>query len=460
MLISLNIDGHTYDTPGKVSNYDHYAETLTTGNNTWVVIYEEENFRGMSKRIGPNQTLDLSDVTVQTRPAEAGKHTNDFYHNLKSFILFDFEPLDTEAITYAFTAQYTNEFNQNWSADGADDQNTYQVTFDAQNGHYKVHYPILIQDPETKILQLYIHLKDLIPGGNDDEGDITFFMNPNGGFEELVTVNYQTHPTRVPNWKINVADLVLQRVTNNLIVMIDSTENNIIHKATFGVGDQFTPFINDVTNDFINTCSNMLTFALDNVNYIIGSIAAIRQDDGSLLYFPSIISHGLQRLFKAVQQVAIPRNFNNSQSVYMDRGNVAAYFQTAFDHTHGYKATFTKNQESLSFHIPDISANANILGLVSSTQIDDEMDNHLALITAFDPTGVLCAIQGSMYIKENVKNKDYTHAPNSGVITYQIDDKGQKSIIKITRKKHNLKNSLSAHIEVIDPALAQVKEKV
>lgn len=411
---------HTYTSPIIEGDYSHDAKSLKTGAHTWVIIYEDKNYRGMSKLIGPNMSYsDLSKETFKTpkNGAKTGK-TKDF-ENFKSFQLFDYAPIDTPSITNLFISSYDNELNKDWGTDGASDQNTYQLEFDAQGCRYKVHSPIITQGKDSKGVScgIYkVHLKNIV-GGNDDEATVQFSMNTDGELVNQITIDYLAHPNVIPQWRIDAIDAKIEDAANGIKGMGDAIADGIVEGISEGEGTPVIPIVNDAFNATVDLAALQLTYTLDQINSLIKLVAKIKEKDGSLLYFPSVVAHAVIRIISAHLTVTKSDLLQSNSPLVIHKNRIPASLgANAWDDNKA--CSFMANGNNYSIHQPDVSLSASALNLMCSTKMDGEDHNHLALDTLFNSNGKLSAIQGSIYVHDSANDDDYK-APESGIITYR-----------------------------------------
>ncbi len=68
----------------------HNYDSVETFDSTWVIMFDDKDYKGNSKRIGPN--TNLSDLDSETRYNPSGVSQGDWKHQVKSFILYKHEP--------------------------------------------------------------------------------------------------------------------------------------------------------------------------------------------------------------------------------------------------------------------------------------------------------------------------------------------------------------------------------
>ena len=401
-------DDYYYD--GQKSNntngLDDSISSLVTGSQSWITVYSQHNYSGSSVSFGPGKTVNnLGD--------------NNMNDTIVSFKLFDAEPVDTNQVVTNFLNLYTRPGTTKVSKIAGD-----CIEFYAADSHYRIYYPTVEQS--GNVVNFTLNIDHDKGGGDDDHAVITFSMDTSGKFiaDESMSITYDmsSGAYQIPDWAITFINDGIDELAEEAIVYLDGAEIVL----TAGVGTELVI----PTDILILAGAEVLTTMVNHINGVIDKLFGL-SDDGGTMYYSPVISHAIMRTVYAYYQ---ERYGSNSGSlVTYDDGAFLNYFSSSTT-WHTDKNTphmdFEYPDEPGTFRVyqPDNSSGYSKAGLMSSTKVDaindNAKDDHLILVTMFDPTGKLMSVQGSIDIygaPDDSDDEDNYVAPSTGTITYNKD---------------------------------------
>lgn len=406
-----NLSNNYWD--GKNQNFsnemDDAISSMQTGSQSWVIIYSENDYTGKQYLVGPNSYIpDLSKISP------------DMDNTIASFQLFDAAPVNPTTVLNNFLALYPGSDQTSVSGNQC-------IEFYAQDAGYRIYYPSILQSGST--VNFSMNIDHIIGGGKDDHAVVTYSMDTAGNFINRITITYDMNSGayHVPQWMLDFIDDGIDEVADEAIAFLDGAEIVL----TAGVGTELVV----PTDILILAGAEVLTIAVNHINAVIDKLFGL-QDNGGTMYFSSAISHAIGRLMYSYMQERY--GSNSGQLVYFDQSAYQQHFNTTWDDEDKDNPCLTFSQSGSEYrsYYPDNTAGYSKAGYMSSVKIDainnNAKDDHLILMTTFDPTGKLFSAQGSIDIYGAPDDSDdidnYT-APSSGTIAY--DKNG--NVIQITQ---------------------------
>lgn len=402
-------DGYNHNFSNEI---DGSASSLRTGSKGWLKAFKGNNYDGDCLIVNPNTTIeDLDDYS--------------FSNKINSFQLFDALPVDTKKVENNFLALYPGSVEVSKLAGNC-------IEFYAQDSHYRIYHPTIVQDSST--VNFTLNIDHDRGGGIDDHAVVTFSMDTSGKFLSKISITYDmsSGAYHVPDWAINFITDGIDDLAEEAIVYLDGAE--IVFTAGLGT-ELVIP-----TDILILAGAEVLTIAVNHINDVIDKLFGL-SDDGGTMYYSSIVSHAVARLVYAYYQEIYEAD--SGTLITFDESKFRAPFNASWvNDKHNPYFNFSNGSGEYRSYFPDNTAGYSKAGMISSVKIDAINDNgkddHLIMLTTFDPTGKLFSVQGSIdvYGAPDTGSSDDYVAPSSGTIAY--NDQGQ--VVHITKTDSTVLN--------------------
>ncbi|MEZ5537831.1 MAG: hypothetical protein R3F02_19685 [Thiolinea sp.] len=443
---------HWKDKDNGTHGSDNVSEdigSMRIGNSCYVTAYTDFNFGGTAGFFeytteSKGEYRDLDDYHMTCFD---GKEHN-WDNKIKSLSVTSVYPgVNRHTLVENWRKQF-NEFypvNDNPKGGGVDSLDNPYLDVHAQDASYKVYYPQISFSEYSETGDNGVtHQKSKLcvtvrvnhtNGTTSEDAEITFSLDEYGNYYDDVSISYSHDSVSVPDWMIELTKGTVEAATDALIAVLDLAEE----LATEGAA---TPLL--IPEDkAIKLASKALCFGIDHINTVIKRVNKFTEDGGSL-YFLNFVTHVLDRTLNACLATIYKSDTGDGDVITLDRDNVINSLNLPPDAERTYsKKTGHKDSnveyyyEGLQYTLwkPDVTSLYNQGGMMCSCKLDADnsgKDNHLNLTAMFDPGKNLMSLQGSIsYYNPDVMD-DYP-PPNSGVITYRINDDGTRSIVRLNQ---------------------------
>lgn len=422
------------------SGFSYSFNSIDLPNNTWLVIYNERDFKGQCQLYSSSVDR-LSDEGLSTKGYPLDKHNQVDYNknwkgNIKSLRLYNYAPLNPNTITKNFLRIYQNlQPGVSKPVWGESDGN-YYISFDTQDVEFRVYYPEVWQVGNTLNISLQVRQ---CKGGPNNIADIRFNMDlSTGKYTGDMSITYTMGDFGIPKWLIKGTEkLVKDAVDDAIITMVDGAEEEATDGAATpalidedeGIHELEDDFWNDIGDDLI---SKGTSFAADHINKMVKKVAK-KANKGGIIYFPSVVKNAITRItYACIQQ--INNNWVPKTTFYIDydllawniynNGNKSCT-QSSFSNKayaggkyNNNATTYIDSNNSYVLFKPDYSPGYAQTGMLSSCNIAMTGNHHLSLDLGFDAMGKLFSIQGTIFDVNAPRNTNGYEYPSSGIITY------------------------------------------
>lgn len=370
-------DNVTYDGPVNVSPLPAYTtdynkaldnsiNSLKTGTQAWLAIYDAQNYTGNYCRIQPNTAYsDLNDL--------ARGDGGDWKNQMQSFELFDTNPtswhlsfnLDT------FHEQFLDNFPDSTATGGS------AIGYQTQDAQYRIYDP-QVSFPDANSMVISLSIDHIIGLSTDDHATLTITVDGDGGIDN---VNY----TWDAGSTYQIPDSVVKAVDEGVEVA-----GAIGALETCGISEEAAQeFVEvfDTACQVFNDIANLMTKWMEN--------------DGGRFYMVPVVSHTINRAFNAVVDSAqsfssLPAIDFNHTSFETNLGNQSGvsiskdWFQ--WSNTSGslnQTMEYTKSDYTYRTWYQESSIMNGNIGMLLSCKIDFERttgDDHIILLLGFSVT--------------------------------------------------------------------------
>jgi|GEM_PF-5793880 len=438
LKLSKNHDGlgkdHYYEGPCNVDDEKLDETNSYILSNGYAVFYSHSQYRGIPGVFTSSSNSHLSDDYYYSVPTSITNnkelHKHEWKDSVNSIVLTNDLPINPWLIIKYLLEKFKDYPGVTYGKDNDKASQFFQwyfFNFKSQNCSYRFYYPKIFLDTETNLMNFQFWAAH-VTGGRNDTAKISFTADLNGNLVGDVKASYSCYPGTVPDWVINLTDEIIKVGTPVIKAIVDLYVDIIIDVATDGVGIVADEEVDYVINKAIDIIAKLLTAFVDHINDILNTIAKIKTGNGGLLYFPYVITHGINNVLREYLWLARgsnQENIPNAKTLSLNKVDIpnAAYFPAS--KWSGESCSFymdNLDSSTYSFWKPDFSQVYNGGGAICSFKLDGEDKNHLAVFMLFDPTGKLISLQSSAYVHDCIDKDDY-EVPNSGLITYDKTEK-------------------------------------
>ncbi|MFP6846418.1 MULTISPECIES: hypothetical protein [Thalassolituus] len=393
----LHSIGYTTSGTYMYSSVSGAINSLRSGANAWLIVFDDENGGGNALKVNPNTKI--KDLNSVSRYDFDGNKKGDWKNQIQSFLLYNHQP---EFWSTKYSRPYIDfktlfDLYPGTTNSSSDDKITYVI----EDATYSIDEPKLAVQSTTQSIDNYYISEDfsVLPtdgwtkynismdhkntGGRNDKAEFDLYFDNSG---KLVSIQHFS-------WSSNGA----YNISQQLITIVDDEAWLL---GTIGAFE--TLGISEEAADAFVTIFDFLTKVFNDIS----SLVYKKTDDGGSYYFLPVICHTINRIYSTV---ASGYNFSTYTSGSDSRNN----YTLDFDYT-SYSSALSQSSialvsignwaqksganGSLPFSqvieyqyanykyrtwYPEVSYSAE-LGMILSCkidyEIDDDKDDHIILL--------------------------------------------------------------------------------
>lgn len=260
---SLGDEHYTTDGTKSLKNT---INSLETGPQTWLVIYDAESYQGNSKKVNPNTTC--SDLNNWTDRGEGG---GDWKNQIQSFQLYSQKPTDWDVYMDInhWEDQYPNNYDDSTLSGNA-------MGYKTQNCQYRFYDP-QISFGSNNVMSITFQIDHIMGGATDDHVTLVVDVNPDGSLNSTSYSWDAGGAYEIPNSVVKAVDAGVE-----LAGAVGALE-------TCGISEE-------AAQDFVET----FDMACKVFNKIASVMANWAESDGGRFYLIPVIAHTINRALSSV----------------------------------------------------------------------------------------------------------------------------------------------------------------